>query len=105
MSVKEINEKNFEQEVLKSDTPVVIDFWAEWCGPCRMFSPIFDELSEDYKDVKFMKLNVDNNEEIARRYNIMSIPTTMIFKDGKIKGMMIGAVPKNNIKKFIDENK
>ncbi|MCL4383470.1 thioredoxin [Candidatus Marsarchaeota archaeon] len=82
MSVKEINEKNFEQEVLKSDTPVVIDFWAEWCGPCRMFSPIFDELSEDYKDVKFMKLNVDNNEEIARRYNIMSIPTTMIFKDG-----------------------
>ena len=105
MVVKEINEKNFEQEVLKSKNPVVIDFWAEWCGPCRMFSPIIDEVSENYKNVNFAKLNVDENEAIAKQYNIMSIPTTIMFKNGKVHAMMIGAIPKDALKKWIDSNK
>jgi thioredoxin 1 len=105
MAVKEVNEKNFEQEVLKSKNPVVIDFWAEWCGPCRIYSPIIDDLSEHYNDVIFAKLNVDENESIARKYNIMSIPTTMLFKNGKAEAIMIGAVPKDVLKKWIDGNK
>lgn len=104
MAMEEIDEKGFEEKVLKSDGAVVIDFWAVWCGPCRMFSPIFEELAKDYKDVKFVKVNVDENETVARKYNIMSIPTTMLFKGGKPIASMIGAVPKESIKKWIDDN-
>ncbi len=104
MSIEEINEKNFEEKVLKSNIAVVIDFWAGWCGPCRMFSPIFEELAKDYKNIGFMKVNVDENETIARKYNIMSIPTTMLFKGGKVKASIIGAVPKESVKKWIDDS-
>jgi len=104
MSIEEINEESFEEKVIKSDSAVVIDFWAGWCGPCRMFSPIFEELAKDYKNVKFIKVNVDENETIARKYKIMSIPTTLLFKGGEVKASMIGAVPKESVKKWIEDN-
>ena len=101
----EINSGNFEQEVLKSDVPVVIDFWAPWCGPCRVFSPIIDEVSKEYEGkAKFAKLNTDDNQEIAVKYNIMSIPTVMLFVEGKPKATSVGAVPKEALKKWILKN-
>ncbi|MEM3791430.1 MAG: thioredoxin [Candidatus Micrarchaeaceae archaeon] len=101
----ELNESNFEEEVIKSKIPVVIDFWAEWCGPCRVYSPIIEEVSKDYEGkVKFARLNVDDNPSIAEKYEISAIPTTMIFENGKVKSMSIGAVSKESLKKWIDKN-
>ncbi|MGC8571886.1 MAG: thioredoxin [Candidatus Micrarchaeia archaeon] len=105
MSVKDIDQKVFEEEVLKSDLPVIIDMWAEWCGPCRIYSPIFEELSKEYEGkVKFVRLNVDENPAIAEKYNIMSIPTTLLIVKGKVKAMQIGAMPKDMVKNWIDKN-
>ncbi|MGC8496209.1 MAG: thioredoxin [Candidatus Micrarchaeia archaeon] len=105
MSVIDVNEADFEKEVLKSNVPVVVDVWAEWCGPCRFFSPIIDETAKDYEGkVKFVKLNADYNASIAAKYGIMAIPTTLLIKDGKIKAMNVGAVPKETLKKWIDSN-
>jgi thioredoxin 1 len=93
-----ITDNNFEQEVLKSDKPVLIDFWAAWCGPCRMVAPIVEEIASDYKDkVKVGKLDVDENQETSIKYGVRSIPTLLIFKDGKVKETIIGAVPKAQI--------
>lgn len=90
---------NFEQEVLKSDIPVLVDFWAPWCGPCRMVSPLVDELAEELTGkLKVVKVNTDENQEIAIKYGIRSIPTLGIFKDGNIVDGVIGAVPKQTIK-------
>lgn len=98
-----ITDQNFEQEVLKSDKPVLVDFWAVWCGPCKIVEPIVDELSKEYEGkVKIGKVNVDENE-VAGTYGIMSIPTLMIFKDGQPVKSMIGAQSKENFKKGIDE--
>src|SRR3972149_11714678 len=95
----EITEKNFEQEVLKSDIPVLVDFWAVWCGPCRMVAPVVEEISEEYSGkVKVVKLNVDDNPSLASKYKVMSIPTLMLFKDGKIVDQLIGAQGKAQIK-------
>ena len=80
--VVKLNDKNFEKEVLQSDKTVLVDFYADWCGPCKMLSPIVDELSEEYSQYKFCKLNVDENEHLAAKYNVMSIPTLFVFKDG-----------------------
>jgi thioredoxin 1 len=92
--VKEITDQNFESEVIKSDTPVVVDFWAAWCGPCRMIAPVTEKLSEDYAGkVKFCKLNVDENPEISGKYKIMSIPTLLFFKNGEQTDSSLGAVP------------
>ena len=97
--------ENFETEVLKSKTPVVVDFWAEWCGPCRIFSPIIDEVSKAYEPkAKFGKLNTDDNSEIAGKYNIMSIPSVLIFDKGEVKAMSVGALPKDSFKKWLDKN-
>ncbi|EET89583.1 MAG: thioredoxin [Candidatus Micrarchaeales archaeon] len=105
MAVADVNSRDFEDEVLKSKIPVVVDIWAEWCGPCRMFSPIVDEVSEEYKGkVKFVKLNADENEEIAAKYNIMSIPTALLIEKGNVKAVNVGAIPKEPFKKWIDSN-
>lgn len=93
----EVNDQNFDEVVLQSDKPVIVDFWAEWCGPCRMVSPILDEISEDYKDkVIVVKLNVDSNPAITVRFGIRNIPTVLFFKNGEISDKQVGAVPKNN---------
>ena len=97
-------DQNFDAEVLKSETPVVVDFWAPWCGPCKIVSPIIEELAVDYSGkVKVGKLNVDENPNTAGGYNVMSIPTIMLFKDGKPLKSVIGAQSKDNFKKAIDE--
>jgi len=90
---------NFDQEVLKSDIPVLVDFWAPWCGPCRMVSPLVDELAEELTGkLKVVKVNTDENQEVAVKYGIRSIPTLGIFKDGNMVDGVIGAVPKQTIK-------
>jgi len=97
MSVININIQNFEQEVLNSNKPVLLDFWASWCGPCRMVAPIIDEIAEDRPDVKVCKVNVDEQPELASRFGIMSIPTLIVMKDGKIAQKSMGAQPKHQI--------
>ena len=98
-----LTDQNFEEEVLKSEIPVMVDFWAAWCQPCKMVSPIIDELAKEYEGkVKIGKLNVDENS-VAGNYNVMSIPTLMIFKDGKPVKSVIGAKPKDDFKRALDE--
>ena len=96
MSVKTINEGNFEEEVLKSQTTTIIDFYADWCGPCKMMSPIIDEISED-KSLTVGKVNVDDNTELAIKYDIMSIHTILIFKNGELVNRFVGVHDKNEI--------
>lgn len=94
----ELTDANFEQEVIKSEIPVLVDFWAVWCGPCKMIAPIVNELAFEYTGkVKVGKLDIDNNQQVAMKYGIRSIPTLLIFKDGKIVDQIIGAVPKATI--------
>ncbi len=101
----ELNEKNFEEEVIKSKIPVVVDFWAAWCGPCRIFSPVLEEVSKDFEGkVKFGKLNTDENEAIATKYNIMSIPTALMFKNGEVEAMSVGAIPKEDLREWVKKN-
>lgn len=93
---------NFEDEVLKSDKPVLIDFWAPWCGPCKAIGPIVEEIAQQFKDtVKVMKLNVDENQKTALNYKVRSIPTIILFKDGNVLDTVIGLVPKNRLEDFI----
>jgi thioredoxin 1 len=100
----EITDATFEEEVVKSDTPVVVDFWAEWCGPCKMIAPLVEELAGEYEGkVKFTKLDVDSNPQTPMQFGIRGIPTLLIFNDGKPVGQVVGAVPKNMLKKRVDE--
>lgn len=93
----EVNDKNFDELVIKSDKPVMVDFWAEWCGPCRMVAPIMEEISHEYDGkVLVVKCDVDSSPEVAAKYSIRNIPTVLYFKGGKIADKQIGAVPKNN---------
>ena len=101
MSVIKVTEQNFEAEVLNSDVPVLVDFWAVWCGPCQMQGPIIDELSEEVSGVKFGKLNVDENMSLAQKYRVASIPTLLVFKDGKIAASAIGLQSKDGLKKLL----
>jgi len=105
MAVADVSEKEFDSEVLKSKVPVVIDLWAEWCGPCRMYSPIIEQVSEEYdKKVKFVKINIDENESLAQRYNVMSIPTTLLIEHGEVKTRNVGAVSKEILKSWLKKN-
>ena len=94
---KEITTANFETEVLKSEKPVLIDFWATWCGPCQMVGPIIEELGEELEDIKICKVDVDKEPEISIKYNIMSIPTLIVFENGEIVNKTIGACTKDEI--------
>ena len=100
----EIEEAKFDEAVLKAKTPVLVDFWAPWCGPCRMVAPIVDELAGEYAGkVGFVKVNVDNNPTVAGKYGVMSIPTLILFKDGKPVTNIIGYKPKGELKKSLDK--
>lgn len=97
MLVKDMNKENFQEEVVQSDKPVLVDFWASWCGPCRMVSPIVDEIAQERPDVKVVKVNVDQEQELALQFGVMSIPTLVVMKEGKIVNQAVGARPKNAI--------
>ena len=100
----EFTDQNFEEEVLKSEKPVLVDFWAEWCGPCRMMAPAVESVATDYAGrAKVGKLNVDENQSVAGRYNIRSIPTLLLFKNGQIQDQLVGAKPKDVIAKLLDK--
>ncbi|MBM32475.1 MAG: thioredoxin [Chloroflexi bacterium] len=103
-NAKKVTDQNFNQEVIESSKPVLVDFWAEWCGPCKMIAPSLEELANDYKDtIDVVKLNVDENPTTASSFSIRSIPTLLIFKDGAPVSQIVGAVPKSAIKSKIDE--
>ena len=97
MSVIHVTKENFQAEVLSSDKPVLLDFFATWCGPCRMVGPILDEIAEEREDIKVCKVNIDEQPELAHRYRIMTIPTLMVLKDGQIVDQSVGAKPKHQI--------
>jgi thioredoxin 1 len=101
--VTHISDASFEQEVIKSSVPVLIDFWAPWCGPCKAIAPIIDELAKDYAGkLKVVKLNVDDNPETAARYGVRGIPNLLIIKNGQVKDQIVGAVPKGHLVKAVD---
>lgn len=98
-----VTNENYEKEVLKSDKPVIVDFWAEWCMPCRMLGPIFEEVSNEMPDVKFAKLNTEEHPDVAGQYNIMGIPCMIVFKDGKEVDRIVGMTPKDVLKERIQQ--
>lgn len=103
--VKPVTDAAFEEHVLKSSLPVLVDFWAEWCGPCKMIGPILEEIARDYKDrLHVMKVNVDENNDTPARYNIRGIPTLLLFKDGEVAATKVGALNKSQLAIFLDEH-
>ena len=97
-AIKNCNENDFEDEDLKSNLPVIVDFWAEWCGPCKMLSPILEELSDEMKnEINVIKVNLDENQDLAMKYSIRSIPTLLLFKEGNLVDTKVGLLPKSEI--------
>lgn len=103
MKVVTVTKDTFEEEVKKSKIPVLVDFNAEWCGPCKMLSPILDSLAKDNDKVKIVSINIDNEEELAREYNVFSIPCLVMFKEGKEEKRQVGLLPREELEKFIGE--
>ncbi|SEL93395.1 thioredoxin [Syntrophus gentianae] len=104
-SLIHVSDKNFEEEIIKSDKPALVDFWATWCGPCRAIGPLVEELAETYKErVKISKLNVDESPKIAADFGVRSIPTLMLFKDGKVIDTLVGVVSRERLEEFIDQS-
>ncbi len=101
MAALHLNADNFEAEVINSDKPVIVDFWASWCGPCKMLGPIVEQISEERDDVKVCKVDVDENGELAEKYSVMSIPCVFLFKDGEVAGKSVGALPKDQLLKAL----
>jgi len=99
-----VTDGDFDQQILQSDVPALVDFWAAWCGPCRTVGPIVEELADEYKGkIKVAKLDVDSNKQVASKYGVRGIPTLMLFKDGQIVDQIVGAVPKSRIKELLDK--
>ena len=104
-SIKQVSDSSFDQDVLKSDVPVLVDYWAEWCGPCRMIAPVLEEVSRDYSGrVQVAKLNVDDNQSIAQRFGVRGIPTLMLFRNGAVIGTSVGALSKSQLTLFLDSH-
>lgn len=104
-NIVNISDSSFEADVLKSDLPVLVDFWAEWCGPCRMIAPLLDELANDYAGkVKVCKMNVDENTETPAKFGVRGIPTLLLIVGGEVKAQQVGAVSKNQLREFVDAN-
>lgn len=104
MSVNSVSDSTFEKDVLESSVPVLVDFWASWCGPCRQVAPVLEELAKDLNDkITILKMNVDENPETPTVYQVRSIPTLMLFKEGKVAGTMVGAHPKSKLADWVNE--
>ena len=104
-NINHVTDATFESDVLKAETPVLVDYWAEWCGPCKAIAPILDEVAKEYHGkLKVMKLNVDENHQVPKKYNIRGIPTLMLFKNGNIEATKIGALSKSQLTAFLDSN-
>ena len=102
-SIIHVTDSSFEEDVLKSETPVMVDYWAEWCGPCKMIAPILDEIADEYTDsLTVAKINIDENQQTPQKYAVRGIPTLMIFKDGEVIGTKVGTVSKLQLSAFID---
>jgi thioredoxin 1 len=101
-AITEVNDTNFQAEVLEADKPVLVDFWAPWCGPCRIVAPHLEELAGEREDIRIVKLNVDENPQVSAQYNVMSIPTLLLFKYGQVAYQIIGALPKSRLVQEIE---
>ncbi len=103
--IKNVSDDTFEKEVLQADGPVLVDYWAEWCGPCKMIAPVLEEIAEEYKDrLKVCKLNIDENDKTPPKYSIRGIPTLMLFKNGNVDATKVGALSKSQLTAFLDSN-
>ena len=104
-SISHLTDETFEKEVLQSNIPVLVDYWAEWCGPCKMIAPILDSLANEYAGkLKISKLNIDDNQQVPQKYGVRGIPTLMIFKNGNVEATKVGALSKSQLTAFIDSN-
>lgn len=105
MAVKEVNDQNFAEEVLNASSPVLVDFWAPWCGPCRLVSPVVDEIAKEYDGkLKVVKVNTDDNPETATNYHISGIPSLLLFKEGQVADQIVGAVPKAKLANMVSQH-